>query len=72
MTKKELLEHLSNFKDEDIVVIPLSNGKVFERINKVWNREVTVRNGKIHNGMQNKLEYCGEIEGSFKAIVLES
>jgi hypothetical protein len=72
MNKKELLEYLSKFDDNDMIVIPMRNRGGFEKINKVWSYRVTVRDGRLSNGMENKLEFCGDIEGSFKAIVLEN
>jgi hypothetical protein len=71
MLKSELLALLNAIPGDGVIVTRLASGRGFERIKGIYRNKVKVREGKMSNGMQNKLEYCGDIENSFDAIVLE-
>lgn len=71
MLKSELIKLLNDIPGDAIIVTRMVGGRGFEKTKGIYRNKVKVREGKMSNGMQNKLEYCGDIEGSFDAIVLE-
>jgi hypothetical protein len=71
MLKSELIKLLNDIPGDAVMAMRIPSGKGFIRAKGVYGKKVKVREGKISNGMQNRLEYCGDVEGSFDIIVLE-